>query len=348
MKPYLKRLLAHFLRHEPPYFKEFRKRKQEIDQLYRHRRKHTIRVDQPLALISQVQRSGGTLLSQLFDGHPEFHHHPYELYIGSPRKWHWPDLDLTGDPASWFETLFEPHVVTLFPKGYQKYSRIREDSDFFPFLFLANLQRDLFLQGAALSVIRSRRDVLDCYMTSYFNAWLNYQGLYGPKKYIVAFVPRLNFYEKSLGGFFSDYPDGKLISMIREPKSWYESAHRHQPRAYPDIKESINIWEASARAMLSSKRRYGDRVHLISFEGLIMNTEKSMREAARFLGAAFDNALLSPTFQGMPIRADSSFNVKEYGVIRDPVERPVNLKKDEVSFIEDCAMDLHREVLEAI
>ena len=28
-------------------------------------------VNVPLVLISQVQRSGGTLLSQLFDGHPE-------------------------------------------------------------------------------------------------------------------------------------------------------------------------------------------------------------------------------------------------------------------------------------
>ena len=44
-------------------------------------------VNQPLLLISQVQRSGGTLLSQLFDGHPQVHAHPHELKIGYPEKW---------------------------------------------------------------------------------------------------------------------------------------------------------------------------------------------------------------------------------------------------------------------
>ena len=32
----------------------------------------------------------GTLLSQLFDGHPECHAHPHELRIGSPTSRHWP------------------------------------------------------------------------------------------------------------------------------------------------------------------------------------------------------------------------------------------------------------------
>jgi hypothetical protein len=31
------------------------------------------RVDRPLVVISQAQRSGGTLMSQIFDGHPECH-----------------------------------------------------------------------------------------------------------------------------------------------------------------------------------------------------------------------------------------------------------------------------------
>jgi len=30
-----------------------------------------VEVREPLVLISQIQRSGGSLLSQLFDGHPE-------------------------------------------------------------------------------------------------------------------------------------------------------------------------------------------------------------------------------------------------------------------------------------
>ena len=44
------------------------------------KRRWVIDVHQPLILISEVQRSGGTLLSQLFDGHPQCFSHPEEIY----------------------------------------------------------------------------------------------------------------------------------------------------------------------------------------------------------------------------------------------------------------------------
>jgi hypothetical protein len=47
--------------------------------LGRFRLNNPVRVDQPMILISQIQRSGGTLLSRLFDSHPAIHAHPYEL-----------------------------------------------------------------------------------------------------------------------------------------------------------------------------------------------------------------------------------------------------------------------------
>ena len=44
---------------------------EEYHELCRARLDHVVPVREPLVLISQIQRSGGTLLSQLFDGHPE-------------------------------------------------------------------------------------------------------------------------------------------------------------------------------------------------------------------------------------------------------------------------------------
>ena len=38
-----------------------------------------------LIIISQVQRSGGTLLSQLFDSHPQIHSYPSELKLTKPK-----------------------------------------------------------------------------------------------------------------------------------------------------------------------------------------------------------------------------------------------------------------------
>ena len=54
----------------------------EYRALCRARLEHVVDVREPLVLISQAKRSGGTLLRQLFDGHPEFHAHGHELDIG--------------------------------------------------------------------------------------------------------------------------------------------------------------------------------------------------------------------------------------------------------------------------
>jgi len=68
--------------------------------------KHFQPITIPIALISQIQRSGGSLLSQLFDGHPELHAHPHELKIGYLKKYHWPEININDDSSNWFKKLF--------------------------------------------------------------------------------------------------------------------------------------------------------------------------------------------------------------------------------------------------
>ena len=65
------------------------------------------KLTQPLVLITQIQRSGGTLLSQLLDGHPQVCAHPHELHIGKPMKWDWPMLNMRDSPETWFSCLYE-------------------------------------------------------------------------------------------------------------------------------------------------------------------------------------------------------------------------------------------------
>jgi hypothetical protein len=61
--------------------------KSQLEDLFRSGLKSATPITVPLALISQIQRSGGSLLSQLFDGHPEIYAHPDELKIGYPEKY---------------------------------------------------------------------------------------------------------------------------------------------------------------------------------------------------------------------------------------------------------------------
>ncbi len=84
--------------------------------------------------------------------------------------------------------------------------------------------------------------MLDCYFTSYFNAWLDNHNLYtGPKKVVTAFTPDLNMDLANIESFFSDYPDGTLISSIRDPAAWYNSARKLTDR-HEDLDGALQLW----------------------------------------------------------------------------------------------------------
>ena len=123
-----------------------REKKKEWQRLCQIRCESYTNVKEPLVLISQIQRSGGTLLSQLFDSHPQIHAHPNELYIGYPEKTTWPVINLKDRPESWFHTLFENPSIKAFNDGYSKYGKGADDTfDRFPFIFLSSLQKRYFL-----------------------------------------------------------------------------------------------------------------------------------------------------------------------------------------------------------
>jgi len=322
--------------------KDFRESRIHLPALYQACVEHTRIVTAPLALISQVQRSGGTLLSQLFDGHPELHAHPHELKIGYPTKYTWPEIDLSDNPNRWLETLFEYSVLSHFKKGYKKEKK-RDDA--FLFLFLPSVQREIFLDYVGSIDSLTPRDVFDGYMTSYFGAWLNNQNTCGQKRFITAFTARLSMTRDNMESFFAVYPDGRLISIIRDPKNWYPSAIRHKPRICRGIRDGVGLWEKSAQAMLRNKERYGDRVCILTFEDLIVKTESVMRYLAGFLEIEFEDILLEPTFNKYPIRANTSFEAEKNGIINSTLQRYKTLAREELEFIESTSKDLYGHVL---
>jgi hypothetical protein len=299
------------------------------------RLEHAVPVAEPLVLVSQIQRSGGTLLSRLFDGHPECHAHPQELKIGHPKKRHWPRLDVSH-PETWFDVLHEKHVVKYRKRGYWS-SQPASDTDRSPFLFSLRLQRVIFEAHVAKRRVRGDRDVLDCYFTSYFNAWLDNHNLYtGPKKVVTGFVPRLAMDRANVERFFTAYPDGTLISVVRDPRGWYVSARRHRDR-YDDVESALRLWQRSATAALEAREQHPERVLVVLYEDLVRNTEAVMRRLADRIGITMSPTLLVPTFNGRPVRANSA-NVEGQGVLperadawRDELDRSTTARIDELA-----------------
>jgi sulfotransferase family protein len=319
----------------------------EYEQLCRVRLDHVVPVREPVVLVSQVQRSGGTLLSRLFDGHPECHAHPYELHIGRRRRSRWSKLPL-DQPDQFFRTLYEAKVAEHLTGGYSKPGLEHDDVDVFPFVFLPRLQKRIFDACIAAKQVESRRDVYNCYFTSYFNAWVDNQNLYtGPKRIVTGFTPRMILHEPSIRRFFEAYPDGTLVSLVRDPRSWYASASRHRPK-YEDVGEALTVWRDSVEAALAAAARFGDRVLIVTYEELVQETEATMTRLAERLGISMHSTLLSPTFNGREIRPNSSDRIVSYGVVTDRTDRYRDvLEPNVIERIDELAGGLYQRACES-
>jgi LPS sulfotransferase NodH len=311
---------------------------EEFDALCAARLGHPVWVKEPLVLVSQVQRSGGTLLSQLFDGHPECHAHPQELKIGHPKKWNWPELD-PARPEESFAKLYESVVSKHLARGYRKGP---QTDDVFPFLFSPRLQWGIFeraLDGGA----PDERAVLDAYFTAYFNAWIDNQNLYtGPKRVVTGFTPRLLMIPESLEGYLGAYPDGTLVSIVRDPRGWYASASRHKG-GYQDLDAAVATWRRSVEAALGAREQDGDRVLVLTYEELVRDPETVMRRVAERIGISWSPVLLEPTFNGGRTRSNSvEAAERQYGVSTDRVDAyRRTLEPATIDRIDELAGDLY-------
>ena len=318
--------------------KEANESKLNLQDLSRICSEHVLPVNCPLALVAQIQGSGGSFLSHLFDGHPELHVHPHELMIGHPEEGIWPRIDLNDGPKRWFEVLFEDVVNDYNRKGYRKE---KEDRETFPFVFVSSLQREIFLNYIDSVQSMTRRDVFNAYMTSYFGAWLSNQNYYGSKKFVTAHTMRRVSAKENMESFFEVYPDGRLILVVRNPRTWFPAVEKRWPGSYTDVEQALSEWNQSAQAMLGTKEKYGDCVCLIQFEDFIRKTEAVMRFLAEFLGIEFDDILLKPTFNTFPVKANTSFNVKDQGALDSFHSTEKTLTGQEVDTIEKETSEIY-------
>lgn len=322
----------------------------EIEQvIITQRNKFIVPVTQPLILISEVQRSGGTLLTQLLDGHKQLHVHPSELHIGRPNKYHWPELDLSLSSDQLFDQLWEHPALLHARDGYSK-SGIKKNEPL-PFIFLATLQRKIFNQLLNNGTASNQREVLDAYITAYFNAWLDYRGMYrDPEsiKYWVSFVARVSFLPRNIDIFFENYPTGLFVSVVRDPVSWFASASKYMPNEYQDVNKSCDLWIESTESAIREFKKHAESVLILSFEELVSSPLRTLNRLCKFACMTPFLELPSPTFNGIPVKKNSSFDDRENGIDGDPRDRSKHVDATTKKTIHDRCYQLYMQAKEII
>jgi hypothetical protein len=162
---------------------------------------------------------------------------------------------------------------------------------------------------------------------------------------VTAFSPELAVVNKSMELFFDSYPDGRLISLVRDPKNWLPFARIHWLERYEDVSQAVKQWDDCTQAMLWNKEKFGDKVCLVKSEDLVSKTEAVMRYLADFLGIEFDDILLVPTFNKLPLKADVSLTGEDPGVADSPLSAGKGSVGREMDAIERMTSETYSLVL---
>jgi hypothetical protein len=289
-------------------------------------------VNCPLVLISQIQRSGGTLLSQLFDGSKKNISYPSELTLTNPKQ----DLE---KPKNYY--CYKNHQLRYNAESgkYNKQSSVAWDETY-DFKFNLAKQKAIFDMFSAVD----ERDNMNSYFTSFYNSFDNFYLSSADLKninFIFAFIPRLIMSLVSVRYFFSIYPDGYILSVIRNPKSWLASAVKHSP-SYADTNKALELWYESTSNAITLDSKYNN-CKLIIFENLVSNTEQEIIRVCNFLDIDFEDIYLTPTFNSKPILSDSSFKPVK-GIDKNTISRKVEKDFDE-TLMHKC-MDLYEKAID--
>jgi hypothetical protein len=288
-----------------------------------------------LVLISQIQRSGGTVFSQLLDGHPKLWIFPGELHLGKPKE-HWPRLLLWLPPAILFRMLVDHRCIEYARDGFKK-SKLSTER--LAFDYDVGLHCAAFCRACRQRRPRSQREILDIYFSTFFGSWRNFYAMGSEPKYFCAFTADLALHPSSVRGYLQDYPAGRLISIVRDPSTWSASAvskGRTTPK-FSTFQKAMDHWRKAARALGQNKLAAPERVLLLAFRDVIGRTEATMKLVSDELQITFDPAMLVPTFNREPIQSNSSFTtakgkIDKAVLTRRPVESAS--EQDQAQFLE--------------
>lgn len=302
----------------------------------------------PLALISQVQRSGGSLLIHLLDGHPELWVHPHELKFGLLAKWDWPTVDLQAGPVGWLAALLNRALPDMVLKPYFKGGRNRfakAQTLTFPLDLTAMVRH--FLESAGQIEVRTARAVIDCYFAAFMHAWNHGRAAPAPR-FVVGFSPRLVMRDASLSGLLATYPDGHVICVVRAPDTWLASAQHHSHYAdYVDAEAALALWAQSAGRAIELARTRPANTTVLTYEALVGDTEATMRTLAEDIGIAFDTGMTRPTIAGQDILSNSSYDIATPGVHRESLSTAALLSPALRRRVEANYLPIYRQALAA-
>ncbi|MBU0571712.1 MAG: sulfotransferase [Candidatus Omnitrophica bacterium] len=308
--------------------------------------------------VASINRSGASLTTRLFDGHPDVASYPIEFNF--PRNCEfYPFVDgLTGTPTHvpGFDPERDKDALKYFGISEEKerpvyeWGKERTDSvgvrENYLERELYNKVKTNFDYKKYISLLKKyaagAKNVSDMYNArhrAYFEAWEN--NKYSGSLEYVATYGSGELYLNNFDRYFNEFPGSSVLTPVRDIMGYIASEKTRYARmyygarrfSYPklpnffvkmfkqyDLDALIRSWLVAITRVVLLQERYGvdKRLIVYRYENLVEDTETTMRAICEKSGLRYDSCLLEPTIAHRPW-GGSSHQGKQTGVNKDLV-----------------------------
>ncbi len=220
----------------------------------------------PIFFIMGRPRSGTTLLSTLFDAHPNVKIPP-EFPIMLPL------YQAFRKVRDWDEKAILSFVAFIF------------QHNVFIHRTLENLKIDRAQFTADLMTLKHKGTIQD------FLKKVNEQGFsIFPKKEILRIGDKNPVYSIYTERFLKIFPEARFICIIRDYRDNFVSMRKLSDLKLeaPILTLQVYRWKYVVKLFLRCKKRYPDRFHIIRYEDLVMKKSEVLDELCQFIGIPYD------------------------------------------------------------
>ena len=262
-----------------------------------------------LIVLTGHRKSGTSLLHRLFDGHSSLNIYPVDisvLYAYFPCFTN--NSKLTNKDLT--ERLLHVLCSTLKKYNYNNKAGITK----------LNLLFNYFKKEIQYIDIRRRKDVINAIAS----AW----SLYSEKNVLdQPFLFKETTQAIFLDYFLEEYPDLKMISLIRDPRDNYAAIKSGVNKYYSNLGEDdkmslssiLNRVRTDLKAANINQKKHKKSFIAIRFEDLVLQTEKTLKKLTNFLEIDFNEFMLKPSIMGKPYHGNSHEGKIFDGISRENV-----------------------------
>jgi hypothetical protein len=254
-----------------------------------------------LVMISAGFEHGGNVTHRHLDGHPNLLVYPFESQLGNRNfndflssiervQYRYPEFPEGLSARELYEQLIDEEMKTFLRKrNGSKFKGANLDMD--------EHKRIKKFEKYLGDAPYNRKRIIEAFFRATFDAWDNYYTKSKSNMLYVGYSPAIGI---DADRIIKDFPDVKIIHIIRNPFSAYRDTKR---RPFPQtLSKYLITWNIYHSTVEMFAKMFPNNVKIMRYEDLVENKQEFMQEVSEFIGINFNSTMLYPSWNGVELK----------------------------------------------